>query len=255
MLLVGLLALAGTDTPAMTPSGKWTVDYRADKCVGSRPFGNEPATYLIFEPNVSLDIRGAHLIVLAPNKDGSGARYGKATIVLQPSGATSKLDYKSIDIQANGERSYDMFADAALMAQIGDSTGLTVDAGKETAVLATGKLQPILDAAAKCNDDLMRSWGADPASPATPIGNPGTWFTNDDYPAAAAEKHAQGRVIVVTTVDNDGKLKACRVVATSGDPDLDKGTCDKAREHARFSRKAGPDRFSVMTVNWALLSG
>jgi TonB family protein len=144
-----------------------------------------------------------------------------------------------------------MFVDANDLALIAQSTGLTIDTGKKSVTLATGKLQLALDAAAKCNDDLIRSWGVDPTAKATPVGNPGEWFTDDDYPPIALKRHVQGHVKIALTVDTDGKIKGCRIVATSGDPDLDRGTCDVAKTHARYIRKSGGDRFDILAVEWA----
>jgi TonB family protein len=252
MLLVSLLALAGADA-GLAPSGKWTVDYRADACVASRPFGDQPSSvYLAFQPILSLDFHKMRLSVLAPNTEGSGNKTGKAKIVLKPSGAVATTDMDSWESKPGGPRGYEMIVDVDNLAQLSQSTGLVIDTGKQSFSFATGKLQPVLDANAKCNDDLMRSWGVDPAARADPVGNPGEWFTDDDYPAAASQKKAQGRVIAALTVDNDGRLKACKIVASSNDPDLDQGTCDVARKNARFARKSGGDRFSIFTVHWSL---
>lgn len=251
MLLVSLLALVGIDA-VLAPSGKWTVDYRADKCVASRPFGTEPVTTLTLQPFVSLDIKGAKLILVAPNTEGDGIRSGKAKISLRPAGTAKMLDYISRQPQPDGTRSYEMSLDPDVMAQIGQATSLAIDAGKESVALETGKLQPVIDAAEKCNDDLMRSWGVDPTTGAAPIGNPSEWFTDNDYPPEAARKRVQGNAVIVLMVDPDGKVKGCRIVATTGDPDLDKGTCENARAHARFVRKSGGDRFSVLAVHWVL---
>lgn len=251
MLLLSLLAFAGTDA-VLIPSGKWTVDYRADKCVASRPFGTERVTTLTLQPFVSLDIKGATLSVVVPNTEGGGDRKGKAKISLRPAGTTRMLDYISRQPQANGPRSYEISLDPDIMAQLGQATSLAIDAGKESVALETGKLQPVIDAAAKCSDDLMRSWGVDPAARAEPIGNPGGWFTDNDYPPAAAQRHAEGHALIVLTIDTDGRVKGCRIAATTGDPDLDRGTCDNARAHARYVHKNGRDRFSVLGVHWAL---
>lgn len=251
MILASLLAFAGTDA-ALVPSAKWTVDYRADKCVASRPFGAEPAIYLALQPLVSLDFKGATLTVLVPNSEGSGTRNGTAKIALRPAGTTKMLDYISRVSQPNGARSYEMSLDANMLAQIGQATSLAINVGKESVALETGKLQPVIDAAEKCNDDLMRSWGVDLAARAAPVGNPGEWFTDNDYPPAAARRHVQGNAVIVLTVDPDGRVKGCRIVATTGDPDLDDGTCERARTHARYVRKDGGDRFSVLGVHWVL---
>lgn len=252
MILASLLAFASADA-ALAPSGKWTVDYRPDACIASRSFGVEPSTvYLAFQPILSLDFHKMRLSVLAPNTEGSGIKTGKAKIVLEPSEAVTTVDVDSWETKPGGSRGYEMIVDVDGLAQFGQSTGLTIDTAKQSFSFATGKLQPVLDANAKCNDDLMRSWGVDPAARAEPVGNPGEWFTDDDYPAAASQKRAQGRVVAALTVDNDGRLKACKIVTSSGDPDLDQGTCDVARKNAHFARKSGGDRFSIFTVRWSL---
>lgn len=252
-MILTMLALAASQNAPMTPSGKWTVDYRPDACIASRPFGIEPTSvYLALQPVLSLDFHKMRLSVLAPNTEGSGIKTGKAKVVLTPSGAVVTADVDSWETKPGGPRGYEMIVDVDGLAQFGQSTGLAIDTGKQSFSFATGKLQPVLDASAKCNDDLMRSWGIDPAARAEPAGNPGTWFTDDDYPAAAFQKRAQGRVVAALTVDNDGRLKACKIVASSGDPDLDRGTCDVARKNARFAHKSGGDRFAIFTVHWAL---
>lgn len=255
MIIASLLALAGADAAALTPTGKWTVDYLTDKCEASRPFGNDPASAsLIFQPFASIGATGMRMIVVAPNNEGDGNLVGKATIILQPSGATRTLNYTSWVSQPNGPRNYQMFVDAEVLAQIGPSTGLAMETGKESVALVTGKLQLALDAAVKCNLHLLRSWGVDPAAKAMPIGNPGEWFTDDDYPAAALRRHVQGHVKIALTIDSEGQVKGCRVVITSGDPDLDQGTCDVARTHAHYVPKSGGDRFDLLAVHWAFPS-
>lgn len=251
MILFGISAFAAASS--LAPSGKWTVDYQPTMCVASRQFGPEQApTYLAFQPSVSMDTKDVKLFVLAPNIEGGGVSSGKALITLQPSGATKSVKYISWIPKSGGPRGYEMDVDAAFMGQVGQSTGLSVDAGKEAAAFATGKVQPVLDAMATCNDKLMLSWGADPAAKAEAVGNPGDWFSNDDYPKRALSRHAQGRTVVVVTVDPEGRTKACRVAVTSGDADLDSSTCEVARRHGRYTRESGGDRFAVLAVRWML---
>jgi protein TonB len=46
-----------------------------------------------------------------------------------------------------------------------------------------------------------------------PKGNPGGWFTDDDYPADAKRAGASGRVSVLLSIDTSGKVAGCRVTA------------------------------------------
>lgn len=251
MILFAISAFAAASS--LDPSGKWTVDYQPTTCVASRQFGPEQApSYLAFRPSVTMDPHYAKLFVMAPNGEGGGVRSGGAILTLQPSGATTSVKYVSWIPKPGGPRSYEMDLDAAFMAQMGKSTGLAFDAGKVATAFATGKLQPVLDAMATCNDKLLLSWGANPAAKADAVGNPGDWFSYDDYPKRARSRNVQGSAVVVVTVDPEGRAKACRVAVSSGDADLDSGTCDVARRQGRFTRKSGGERFAVLAVHWTL---
>jgi len=253
MVFATMLALAIAQSAPLTPSGKWTVDYQPTMCVAARQFGPAGnATYLAFQPPVSMDTLAVKLFILAPNASGTGVERGRATITLQPSGQTEWVDYVSWIPKRGGPRGYEMEADAAFMAQLEQSTGLSVNAGKESVNFASGKMQRVLAAMATCNARLMRSWGVDTGAKAEAIGSPGDWFSYKDYPAAALRRSAQGRAVIIVTVDSDGKTKACRIAVTSGDPDLDRGTCDIAKRRGRYVRKNGGERFAVYSIRWML---
>ena len=60
MILTTILALAAAQDAPMTPSGRWTVDYRPDICLASRPFGAAAnPTIFGFEPSITMDSAGA----------------------------------------------------------------------------------------------------------------------------------------------------------------------------------------------------
>jgi TonB family protein len=255
MIFAVALALgAATDGP-MTPSSKWVVDYRADMCLVSRQFGAKPnLTMFGLKPAVLMDGKSATIFLLTPNEGSRGFRHGSAAITLQPTGETRSFDYDSDVPKGDSLRVYEMMADADFMGHLGQATGLTIEAGKDSFSLATGKVQPVLDAVATCNDDLIRSWGADPDAKAEPLGNPGSWFNNADYPIAARRRNAQGRTVIVITVNAKGDPTACRVAITSGDPDLDSRTCELARQRGRYVSKEGGDRFAIFGIRWTLLN-
>lgn len=64
--------------------------------------------------------------------------------------------------------------------------------------------------------------------------NPGSWVTNDDYPAAAIRENMQGTVRFSLDVDEYGRPTGCSVVKSSGWPILDDTTCALLRRRARF---------------------
>lgn len=93
---------------------------------------------------------------------------------------------------------------------------------------------------------LLLAGAADPspstveaASPAplAPATNPGSWVTNDDYPAAAMRDEREGVTGFRLTVGPDGLPQRCEVIASSGHVDLDTTTCRLLMERARFQTR------------------
>jgi len=96
-----------------------------------------------------------------------------------------------------------------------------------------------------------------PVPRVTPI-DKRSWFTGDDYPAAAARAGIEGSVTFEADVDASGSPTDCRITKSSGHPELDKATCDIIRARAHFKPahdRAGKPiagRFSDRTV-WRLM--
>lgn len=93
--------------------------------------------------------------------------------------------------------------------------------------------------------------------PATPISNPGTWVTSDDYPTESLRADAQGTTAFRLTIGPDGRVTACDVTATSGFPQLDETACRLMSERGRFSpaldRKGKPTTGSYANrFKWVL---
>jgi protein TonB len=63
-------------------------------------------------------------------------------------------------------------------------------------------------------------------------------ITPDDYPERALEAHPQGSVHYAITVGEDGRVASCEITQTSGDPVIDKRTCDILKKRARFGPEA-----------------
>lgn len=68
----------------------------------------------------------------------------------------------------------------------------------------------------------------------TPITDPATWFSPDDYPLSAKRANEEGTVRFALDVSASGAITACRIVESSGFPDLDRQTCESAMLRARF---------------------
>lgn len=89
-------------------------------------------------------------------------------------------------------------------------------------------------------------------------GDQGSWFPQDSYPAAARRAEAEGRVGVSVDVGATGRVVACRVVASSGNEDLDQATCRLATRNGRFepardaSGEKAPSTLKLRPVLWRL---
>lgn len=66
-------------------------------------------------------------------------------------------------------------------------------------------------------------------------GNPGQYFSADNYPPAALRAEAQGRVVARLTIGTDGRVSDCSVTSSSGNSDLDETTCRIARSRVRYN--------------------
>ncbi|THD36816.1 MAG: TonB family protein [Sphingomonas sp.] len=254
-LFAALLASQGAAAP-LPPAGKWTVEYQKDMCIVSRPFGPAEAPIIFaLKPAVSMEETGQALYVVAPNAGGNGGyRQGHATISLDPPKESRKVDFTSW-IPARGKvRTYQVYADADMVKAMDDTASVLITAGNEHFWFDTGKMRAVLKAMRACNEDLIRSWGVDPATMARtlPGSNAASWFPQDSYPASAKRRGAQGRSVIVITVSPEGTPTACRAVVNAA-PDLDETTCRLAMRNARFEPSTGTTvRYGVLGVRWEL---
>lgn len=68
-----------------------------------------------------------------------------------------------------------------------------------------------------------------------PATNPGSWATNDDYPASAMREEREGTTGFRLTIAADGLPISCEITAPSGHADLDAETCRLVMARARFT--------------------
>ena len=147
-----------------------------------------------------------------------------------------------------------MYADADMIASLRSSTLIGFAPGKESFAFAIGKMQPVLSALTACNENLLRSWGVDPAAKALALHgvSPADWFPPDSYPTDAKRRGATGRSVIAVTVSNVGRSIACRVILKA-DPALDAASCRLAMRNGRFEPAENKsDRYAVFAVRWEL---
>ena len=88
----------------------------------------------------------------------------------------------------------------------------------------------------------------------TPIGGPGRWMTNDDYPAAAMREQREGNAGFRLTIDPAGLVTDCEITESTGHSDLDAETCAVIKRRARFNTapdEGGP-RFYENRIRWQI---
>lgn len=68
-----------------------------------------------------------------------------------------------------------------------------------------------------------------------PMSYPGSWVMTADYPTDSLRANEQGSTGFTVTVDTQGRVKECRISASSGSPRLDETTCRLVTQRARFT--------------------
>ena len=82
-----------------------------------------------------------------------------------------------------------------------------------------------------------------------------SYFSPDDYPAAAVGTGAQGRVSVMLGLNVQGRVTDCHVLRSSGSSVLDAATCSILHRRASFTPSMDSNGNSVVsyisqTVDW-----
>lgn len=70
--------------------------------------------------------------------------------------------------------------------------------------------------------------------PPAPGNSPGSWISTEDYPVEALRDGAQGTTSFRLLVGEDGSVRDCMILSSSGVPVLDEATCSLVRQRARF---------------------
>lgn len=106
--------------------------------------------------------------------------------------------------------------------------------------LESGSLAAPLANLRKCVDDLVISWGFDPAQlaalkePAVPVTSPGSWLRSEDYPGGSLSRGESGAVKFRLTVGKDGSLEDCHILYRTNPDNFADLTCKLLAKRARF---------------------
>lgn len=127
--------------------------------------------------------------------------------------------------------------------------------------LRIGSMRATMQAMRTCTDDMVRSWGYDPAvlatalRPVAAIGDPGSWLGSDDYPSQQLYAGELDVVEFRLDVDETGKATGCATLRRAGDEAFARVTCKLMMRRARFvpalDKDGNPAKsYYINRVNW-----
>lgn len=145
--------------------------------------------------------------------------------------------------------------DTSFVDALNDGSTLVIQLrGKSIASVPMAGLTAAVTARSLCTEELLRTWGIDPAAIAglralpEPANDPSRWVTTDDYPPHALMREATGRSTVRYRVTLEGRVADCTVAETSGNAALDDASCKALTKRARYRPAIGSD--GAPTATW-----
>jgi TonB family protein len=258
--IVGLMvdSAHATDPPRLpVPVNRWNVDYGTLRCSLARRLGGEQSPVLILSSYLGRD--EPEFILMRAGDQALPDLPDQMDVVLSPSNERETVHVERRTGYAYGvalsglrEGFFDRFA-AARNVRFEADGRVIVDLPIPFADRAVAFLR-------SCNDDLLRSWGIDPALQAAwrrpPTAVSGT-IDDDDYPAAAMRAGQSGAVVVRYVVGTGGRVSDCVVLVSSRSPELDSTTCRLFTQRLRFEPALDAEgravsALLVRTVVWRL---
>lgn len=243
-LAAALPSLAAQAEPhTLKPTSPWLIRYDEDRCRAVREFGTGEALDVLWldqfgetsaynlslvGPTAGLNFGNAISINFGA-EDSVARSYVKSrmvnkTPVLILYGVTliprKKIDDRSIEL-ITPER--EAAVDRIMLA-----------GGGSRVVLETGSIGGALAELRKCAVDLEQHFREPRASAPEPLGSPGEWITDADYPAPSVRNGEEGRVHFRLMVDARGLPTACQIIESSRSEAFDDVTCVNLIKRARF---------------------
>ena len=259
ILLCGAIALgsiaADNEASPVTKArvGAWEINYDTDSCNLLAEFGDGPQTTFIrltrYQPQDSFDLivygapyHFAPAIVSVRIGFGLAAPAKREAMTGQAGNKLPLLLINSVRLDGWEKKKPDEQGPPITAAQEERATmiDLTIPGGKRFR-LETGSFAKPMAAMRACVDDLIKSWGYDPAqqaalaAPARPTKNPGSWLTNNDYPSGSVFAGHNGVVQFRLDIDAAGKVAGCHILHRTNPDDFADMTCKLISKRAKFS--------------------
>jgi hypothetical protein len=252
------VAAAPANLEVLAPEARWTLNVEPESCALARTFGSGPSQVVLqleaFGPGDSLTLS---LI---------GARMEKYTrtspldLRFLPDGARSRIEpdaVRRIRVLSNGQpvSAIMLYADLAgrkfvrpapeppplAEAELARMNALWVELGGAAAYqFQLGSMLAPIKALRGCVNTMVRRWGFDPALAAQshgkpePIGHPGEWATDNDYPADGMAKGIESDVHFRLVIDAAGQVSDCLIQDRFPPRGFGELTCKLVRARAHF---------------------
>lgn len=252
---IGLTSIGAVDERPPVPRqqiGAWEINYDVDSCNLLAEFGDGPDQTIVrltrYQPQDSFDLavygpayKFAPTTVSVRLGFGLGAPVKRDALTGQAGNKLPLLLINSVRLDGWEPGKQDEEGPAITPAQEAQANliDLTIPDGKRMQ-LQSGSFARPMAAMRACIDDLVKSWGYDPAEQAAlaasaePVGSPGGWLKNGDYPTPALRAGHNGIVQFRLDIDEKGKITGCRVLHRTSPDDFADLTCKLIGKRAKF---------------------
>lgn len=225
-------------TPVRQPTAKWNVNFADAQCLAMRNYGTleDPVRLILKSPAIGDVIQ----VTIARKGHAADPIQSRATVALdggEPFNA-SMLSYAP----AGGQfRIYSINLPAAQFALVRHASVLRVRTDGLDEQFSLSQMEPLLKIVDDCVADLRRVFNVKEGASADPSlvvarskASLASYFTDDDYPAIALDRHQGGTVKFALLIGEDGRVADCTIIETSGVAALDTQACALIRLRARF---------------------
>lgn len=228
----------------LAPTGKWVVNFDAAQCVASRNYGTakNPLFLVIKGPPVGTVVQLA--VVQRGPRDPPEQLSATMVVDQRPPVPVSVMAYTP---KSGGLRVHSINLSSAVFMPMRRAGTLQIQSKSLNEDFALSQMEPLLRTMDQCVADLRTVWNVNEATGISSKlkerarGNLASFFSNDDYPAAALDKRQSGVVGFALLIDERGKVADCTVIETSGAASLDSQSCAALRVRAKLTPAKGAD--------------
>jgi hypothetical protein len=236
----------------LAPSSAWNLDYGLESCTLSRTFGEGDDLLFLYmkqtQPGYAFDLSIAGGMLGKPRPAfGTTVRFGQdpeqkfkeSVWITQATDGRPVLLLNRNRFALWDEATKAYTPPSAERLKSLDRFAFNVPKMKPF-TLATGRMDQPMAALQACEDDLVKTWGFDPAQLATlskqpePMSNPGTWISPDSYPEQQNRTREGALLDFRIVVDATGRAESCVIQSAVGDKVFADSACRQLMANARF---------------------